>query len=57
MKYSRPVTLELDHIVVVGRYLGREGRTLGFHAEVRDPDGTLLARARAEHIVLADSPS
>jgi acyl-coenzyme A thioesterase PaaI-like protein len=56
MKYSRPVTPELDHILVTGHYLGREGRTLAFHAEVRDPAGMLLARGRAEHFVLDESP-
>jgi len=52
VKYSRPVTIEVGHIVVTGRLAGREGRELAFRAEVRDPAGTLLARARATHWII-----
>lgn len=51
MKYSQAVTLDLKNILVEGRYLGVEGQLLKFSAEVRAPEGDLLARARAYHYV------
>lgn len=54
MKYSRPATLELGHITVKCEFLGRQGRQLAFRAQVRDPEGKLLARARAWHWILDD---
>lgn len=54
MTYSRPVTPDLEYIVVKGTFLGREGRWLSLRAEMRAPDGTLLARARAKHWVIED---
>ena len=55
LTYSRPVTPDLGHILVRGVYLGRDVRWLAFRAEVRDPQGKLLARARARHWVLEES--
>lgn len=52
MKYSRPVTTDLESITVTARFLGRQGRQLTFSAEVRDPQGVLLARARAIHWII-----
>jgi acyl-CoA thioesterase FadM len=52
MKYSRPVTSDLEYIAVRGSLLGRKGSQLIFSAEVRDPHGTLLARARATHWIV-----
>lgn len=52
MKYSRAATPSMDHIVVEGKFLGRAERELSFRAEVRDPQGNLLARAKAWHWVL-----
>jgi acyl-coenzyme A thioesterase PaaI-like protein len=54
MKYSRPVTPDLEYITVKGRLLKRRGQWLEFSAEVRDQDGVLLARARAVHWVVGD---
>ncbi len=54
MKYSRPVTPDLEYITVIGRLLKRRGQWLEFSAEVRDQDGVLLARARAVHWVVGD---
>ena len=54
MKYSRPVTPDLAYITVRAKLLERKGRRLTFSAEVRDPDGTLLARARALHWIIDD---
>jgi acyl-coenzyme A thioesterase PaaI-like protein len=56
MKYSRPVTLDLETITVHGKLLGRKGRHLQFSADVRDPDGNLLARARAVHWIIDETP-
>ena len=55
MKYNRPVTPDLEQIVVLGRLTARKGRRLFFSAEVRDQNGLLLARARADHWILDDS--
>jgi acyl-coenzyme A thioesterase PaaI-like protein len=55
MKYSRPVTPDLEYITVKGKLLERKGRWLAFSAEVRDREGMLLARARANHWIV-DSP-
>ena len=52
MKYSRPVTTDLEFIVVRGRFLERQGQRLSFSAEVRAPDGALLARAQALHWIV-----
>jgi acyl-coenzyme A thioesterase PaaI-like protein len=52
MKYSKPVTPDLPYISVVGKFLGQEGQRLAFSAEVRDPQGALLARARASHWIV-----
>lgn len=52
IKYSRPVTMDLGHIIVRCEFLGRQGRQLAFRAEVRDPEGRLLARARATHWIV-----
>ncbi len=49
MKFTRPITAEIDHILVEAQFLGREGNWLNFRADVRDPFGELLARARAAH--------
>jgi acyl-coenzyme A thioesterase PaaI-like protein len=52
MKYSRPVTTDLEFLMVRGRFLGRQGQRLKFSADVRAPDGTLLARAQALHWIV-----
>jgi len=49
MKYSRPITPDLEFITVKSRLVERNGRWLTFRAEVTDGEGTLLARARAVH--------
>ena len=52
IKYSRPVTTDLESITVTARFLGRQGKQLTFSAEVRDPQGMLLARAQAIHWIV-----
>ena len=49
MKYSRPITPDLEFITVKSSLVERKGRWLTFRAEVTDQEGTLLARARAVH--------
>lgn len=58
LKYSRPVTPDLEHITVECRLLERRRQQLKFSAEVRDQEGVLLARARAVHWIIdeADLP-
>ena len=52
MIYGRPVTPGMGHIVVTAQLLAREDRWLHFRAEVRDPAGRRLARAKASHWIL-----
>ena len=55
MKYSRPITTDLEFITVTAKLEDREGRWLTFSAEVRDQEETLLARARAAHWILDET--
>jgi acyl-coenzyme A thioesterase PaaI-like protein len=55
MKYSRPVTLDLRFIIVEARLMERQDRWLTFRAEVKDREGTLLARARAVHWIVDEN--
>jgi acyl-coenzyme A thioesterase PaaI-like protein len=52
MKFSRPVTPELEYIVVDARLKERDDRWLTFNAEIRDQAGQLLARAQALHWII-----
>lgn len=54
MKYSRPASVEMGTITVMARLTDRADRRLSFSAEVRSPQGELLARARAEHWIMGD---
>jgi uncharacterized protein (TIGR00369 family) len=55
LKYSRPVTPDLEYITVEARLLERRGQQLKFKAEVRDQEGVLLARARAVHWIIDET--
>jgi len=55
MKYSRPITDEIEYITVDAKLVEREGRRLTFNAEVRDQTGTLLARGQAFHWIVEES--
>jgi acyl-coenzyme A thioesterase PaaI-like protein len=55
MKYSRPVTPDLNFIIVEARLTERKDRWLSFRAEVKDEEGTLLARARAVHWIVDEN--
>lgn len=52
MTYSKPAALEMGSIVVEARLLAQEGRRLVFAADVRDPAGARLARAKAVHWII-----
>jgi acyl-coenzyme A thioesterase PaaI-like protein len=52
LKFSQPVTTELEYIIVEASLQERDGRRLNFTAEVRDQRGRLLARARALHWII-----
>jgi acyl-coenzyme A thioesterase PaaI-like protein len=52
MTYSKPAAMEMGSIVVEARLLGQEGRRLVFAADVRDPTGVRLARAKAVHWII-----
>jgi acyl-coenzyme A thioesterase PaaI-like protein len=54
MTYSRPVSLEMGHIIVAGRLLERQGRQLLFAADVLAATGARLARARATHWIVEE---
>ncbi|KPK88587.1 MAG: hypothetical protein AMJ88_18770 [Anaerolineae bacterium SM23_ 63] len=55
MKFSRPVTPDLQYITVEAKLVNRDDRMLTFHADVRDLRGTLLAKAKALHWILDES--
>jgi acyl-coenzyme A thioesterase PaaI-like protein len=57
MKYSRPATVEMGHIVVKARLLERKTRWLYFEADARSPEGLRLARAKAVHWILDGAAS
>lgn len=52
LKYSNPITTDLEFITVKATFLERDDRWLRFKAEVRDPGGKLLARARSLHWIV-----
>ena len=52
MKYSHPITTDLEYITVEGKLLEQDGSWLTFRAEVRDPEGKLMARGRSFHWII-----
>lgn len=52
VKYSHPVTVKMGYIDATAKLIERDGRFLHFSAEVRSPEGKLLARAKAVHYIL-----
>ena len=55
MKYSRPITTDLEFIIVTGKLVERKGRWLTFSAKVEDQEEMLLARARAVHWIVDET--
>ena len=52
MTYSRPVTLDMDVILVEARLIDRQDRWLFFRADVRSREGLRLVRCKATHWIL-----
>jgi acyl-coenzyme A thioesterase PaaI-like protein len=52
LKYSKPITTDLEFITVKATFLERDDRWLRFKAEVRDPQGKLLARAWSQYWIV-----
>jgi len=57
LAYSKPVTPDLEQIIVTGRHLERKDRWLFFRADVYDSDGNRLARAKAVHWIIEETGS
>ena len=57
MTYSRPVSLELEYIVVSASLLERKDRCLFFRADVRTLQGLRLARSKAVHWIVDETSS
>lgn len=55
LTYSKPVSIEMEYILVEARLLEWEGRCLVFAADVREPNGARLARAKATHWIIAEN--
>lgn len=55
MTYSKPVKIEMKYILVEARFIEQVGQSLVFAADVRDPEGVRLARAKATHWIIAES--
>lgn len=53
LKYSAPITLAMEHLIVFAKLEGRAERELFFKAEARSEQGKLLARAKARHWITA----
>jgi len=52
LTYSLPATLEMGSIQVHARLTSRSGQMLELSADVRDPQGKRLARAKATHWII-----
>jgi acyl-coenzyme A thioesterase PaaI-like protein len=52
LKYSKPITTDLEFITVKATFIERDDRWLKFKAEVRDPQGKLLARAWSQYWIV-----
>ena len=55
MTYSRPVTPDVQYVVVTAQLLERKDRWLFFKADARTPAGLRLARAKAAHWILDEN--
>jgi acyl-coenzyme A thioesterase PaaI-like protein len=56
LTYSRPATPDVQYVVVTAQLREREDRWLFFKADARTPSGLRLARAKAAHWILYESP-
>lgn len=53
VKYSRPVLMQMGHIVVQARLVERQELKLIFEAKVTSPNGDRLATCKAVHWIIA----
>lgn len=53
--YSEPIKPEIESITITASLIDLVHPRISFRAEVRSPDGKRLARARAEHWILAEN--
>jgi acyl-coenzyme A thioesterase PaaI-like protein len=53
LKYSAPISLEMEHLIIFAKLERRVERELFFKAEARSKQGRLLARAQARHWITA----
>lgn len=54
MTYNRPVTLDMEFIVVQAQLIERQQNRLFFKADVRTCEGLRLARAKAMHWIFTE---
>jgi hypothetical protein len=47
--------IEMKYILVEARFIEQVGQSLVFAADVRDPEGVRLARAKATHWIIDES--
>jgi acyl-coenzyme A thioesterase PaaI-like protein len=52
LTYSLPIRLNQGFLNVEAGFLGQDGLRLLFKAEVRDPEGRRMARAKAVHVLI-----
>jgi acyl-coenzyme A thioesterase PaaI-like protein len=52
LKYSKPISADLGHMLVQAQYKKREDRRLYFEANARSEDGDRLVRAKAVHWIV-----
>jgi acyl-coenzyme A thioesterase PaaI-like protein len=55
MKYNHPITIDLQYFTVEGKLIAHEGKSLTFSAEVRDPQGRLLARGKSFNWIIDEN--
>lgn len=52
VKYSRPVTLDVEFLFVEARLVEQNGKRINFSASVRDKNNKLYARADSLHVII-----
>lgn len=52
VKYSRPVTLDIEFLFVEAKLVEKNGKRLKFIAMVRDKNNKLYARADSSHVII-----
>ena len=55
LKYRKPVKEDYEYIIVRANLTEKKGRRLYFSAEVMDPDGNILVKAKAMNWIVGQS--